>query len=202
MATFKLTAPSVFREATTVKAYPASNWPAGTLPSGAPVGSQTASATVTNSIAEFTGLTEGTRYFAAAEVDGAYRYIGFIVPSRPGAELLKVGDLGASGEANKALKADDPAVNNARQASEEVASANPMAVSRNSTLIKVSGTAEIKKITATAAGHVIVLVFLSTAKLVDGENLKLKEAFTATADDTVTLICDGVNWFEIGRSVN
>jgi len=68
---------------------------------------------------------------------------------------------------------------------------------------KVTGTAEIKKIKAAAAGSILVLIFTSTAKLIDGENLKLKESFvTITADDTVTLVCDGTNWYEISRSVN
>ena len=40
---------------------------------------------------------------------------------------------------------------------------------------KVTGSAEIKKIKAAAAGSILVLIFTAGAKMVDGENLKLKE---------------------------
>ncbi|MBS1863009.1 MAG: hypothetical protein JSS68_15010 [Actinobacteria bacterium] len=84
----------------------------------------------------------------------------------------------------------------------ELASTNSFAVGRGRNLVKVTGTEEIKKITATYPGHVVTLIFASTAKMVDGENLKLKEGFTATADDTMQLVCDGTNWYELSRSVN
>lgn len=88
------------------------------------------------------------------------------------------------------------------KASETVASANTITVKQGIRLVKITGTAEIKKINATYDGHMIVLKFAEGAKMVDGENLKLKEGMTATADDTITLVCDGVNWYEIGRSGN
>ena len=67
---------------------------------------------------------------------------------------------------------------------------------------KISGTAEIKKVKVAAAGTLLTMIFTSTAKVVDGENLKLASTFTATADDTLTLVCDGANWYETGRSAN
>lgn len=79
---------------------------------------------------------------------------------------------------------------------EEKASANTMTISRGVSVVKVTGTAEIKKINATIAGHVVTLIFASTAKIVDGENLKLIETKTASADETMQLVCDGTNWYQ------
>jgi Pectate lyase superfamily protein len=64
------------------------------------------------------------------------------------------------------------------------------------TVIKVTGVAEVKKITATRPNHMLAVVFTSTAKLVDGENLKLIETKTGSADDVILLVCDGTNWFQ------
>lgn len=85
---------------------------------------------------------------------------------------------------------------------EEVASAKTMTISSGVSLVKVSGTSEIKKVNATVAGHLVVFKFASTAKVLDGENLKLVSEFKATSDDTLTLICDGTNWYEVARSAN
>ena len=83
-----------------------------------------------------------------------------------------------------------------------VASANEITLGTARSSFKLTGTAEVKKIKATYAEHEVTLITTSEAKLIDGENLKLKEAFNGTADDTITLVCDGTNWFEKGRSVN
>jgi hypothetical protein len=71
------------------------------------------------------------------------------------------------------------------------------------TYCAISGTATIDTITAVAVGKMLVLKFNSTAALSDGVgNLRLSAAFTGSADDTVTLVCDGTNWLECARSVN
>lgn len=64
---------------TTVKAYLASHWSPNLLPpSGAPIGASAAEAVVSaaGDIA-FTGLEENTKYFAAAQVGGVWRYVSF-----------------------------------------------------------------------------------------------------------------------------
>jgi hypothetical protein len=172
MASFTLTS-QVFPNTTVVKAYPRSNWPTPELPSGAPVGSSSAEATMTNNTLTFTGLVQGTKYWAVAEVGGVYRYVRF-----------------TAGE-------DSTARSSLRMALEEVASANTISPSTAATLILVTGTTEVKKITATVAGHLIVLKFASTAKLVKGENLKIPANVEPTADDCLTLVCDGVNWYQV-----
>jgi len=75
-ASFKLSG-STFPDGTTVKAYPASNWPTPAQPSGAPIGTAAAEGTVSGSAVTFSGLTAGVAYWAAAKVGTTYRYVGF-----------------------------------------------------------------------------------------------------------------------------
>ena len=70
-------------------------------------------------------------------------------------------------------------------------------------IITITGTNTITSITATKqTGKIKRLVFASTAGLTDGSNLKLAGDFAGSADDVVTLLCDGTNWTEISRSAN
>jgi hypothetical protein len=52
------------------------------------------------------------------------------------------------------------------------------------------------------SGHVVTLIFAGILTVTDGSNLKLASSYTTTADDTLTLACDGVSWYEVARSVN
>jgi hypothetical protein len=83
-----------------------------------------------------------------------------------------------------------------------IASANELTLTSNNRFFAISGTTEVKKIKATYAGHIVTLRFTSTAKIVDGENLKLAGSFEGAADRTITLACDATNWYETGRSTN
>ncbi|MDD4868678.1 MAG: glycosyl hydrolase family 28-related protein, partial [Mycobacterium sp.] len=56
---------------------------------------------------------------------------------------------------------------------QELASAATITPSAWADVLLITGTTEIKKITATRAGHVLILRWASTAKLVAGENLKI-----------------------------
>jgi polygalacturonase len=72
-------------------------------------------------------------------------------------------------------------------------------------VVTVSGTAAITSITGGFAGQRLFLVFSGTAAaagLTDGSNLKLAGDFAYTPDDGISLVCDGTNWYETGRSVN
>lgn len=52
-------------------------------------------------------------------------------------------------------------------------------------------------------GQRIVLIFQdANTTVAETGNIKLSAAFTSTADDTMELIFDGTNWFELTRSVN
>ncbi len=68
----------------------------------------------------------------------------------------------------------------------------------------VTGTTGITSITSTSfqSGVMITLIFDGALTVTDGGNLKLAGNFTTTADDTLTLIYDGINWYECCRSVN
>lgn len=83
----------------------------------------------------------------------------------------------------------------------EVASANTLTLP-NGRVVKVTGTTEIKKITAGAKGKVVTLIFAGSLTVKDGENLKLSADFAATADDAITLVSDGTNWYETGKAAN
>lgn len=68
--------------------------------------------------------------------------------------------------------------------------------------VQLTGTDSVTSITASYPGRTVKLINASTAKLVDGSNLKLAGDGPNSADDTITIVCDGTNWIETGRSVN
>jgi hypothetical protein len=83
-----------------------------------------------------------------------------------------------------------------------VASAATIAVPPGCELLTVTGTTSITSVTAGYAGQRVTLVFSGALTVTDGSNLKLAGNLVTTGDDTVTLVCDGTNWFETSRSVN
>jgi hypothetical protein len=83
-----------------------------------------------------------------------------------------------------------------------VASAATTTLPLGGDVITVTGTTTITGITASWSGRRVTLVMTSTAQITDGSNLKIAGNFTGAADRTITLVSDGVNWFEAGRSPN
>jgi hypothetical protein len=72
-------------------------------------------------------------------------------------------------------------------------------------IIKVSGVATITSITAGEAGQQVTVIFTGTAAsvgLTDGSNLKIAGNLVYKPNDTITLVCDGTDWFETARSLN
>jgi Pectate lyase superfamily protein len=69
-------------------------------------------------------------------------------------------------------------------------------------LVQVTGGTTITQIDPHEASYVMTLVFTGALTVTDGGNLKLAGNLTTTADDTLTLVSDGTNWFEVSRSVN
>jgi parallel beta-helix repeat protein len=66
--------------------------------------------------------------------------------------------------------------------------------------IGITGTTNITSITASYLGRSVVLrSTFYTGTIVKGSNLKLASDFVMTSDDTLSLMCDGVNWYETGR---
>ena len=72
----------------------------------------------------------------------------------------------------------------------------------NLAVVEVTGTTNITSITAGAAGRRVSLIFRGVLTFTDGSNLKLNGNFVTSADDTITLVSDGTNWYEAGRSAN
>jgi len=88
--------------------------------------------------------------------------------------------------------------------SANVASATTTALGTGN-LFHITGTTTITTVnTCDAAnnGRLLTLIFDGILTFTDGNNLKLAGNFVTTADDAIQLICDGVNWYEISRSVN
>jgi hypothetical protein len=69
-------------------------------------------------------------------------------------------------------------------------------------LVNVTGTTTITSVTAGQPQQVVTLKFAGVLTFTDGSNLKLNGNFTTSADDTITLVCDGTSWFEVARSAN
>lgn len=89
---------------------------------------------------------------------------------------------------------------------------NPPTVASAATLtlpaidsVLISGnTGPVTAITALPPDTVISMKFASTPTITAGASIKLAGGanFVATADDTLTLMCDGTNWWQVGSSVN
>lgn len=83
-----------------------------------------------------------------------------------------------------------------------VASAASVTLPATNDFIFVSGAVAIISIAATVPGRRVTLRFTDAVPggLVDGSNLKLAATFTPTQNDTISLACDGTDWYEITRS--
>lgn len=87
----------------------------------------------------------------------------------------------------------------------DTASATTITAS-NCSVVTITGSTTITAInqcnSANKARRLVVLCGTATAQITDGANLKLAGNFTCTADDSISLVCDGTNWYETSRSAN
>lgn len=84
-----------------------------------------------------------------------------------------------------------------------VASASTIHLPPGGDVFVISGTTSIGTILTTGwVGRTVRLIFQGALTVTDGSNLKLNGNFVTTADDTLTLTCDGTNWYEVARSAN
>jgi len=87
-----------------------------------------------------------------------------------------------------------------------VASAATLALPTALNVVSVSGTTNITYITPNGhSGKSITLFFQGALTVVRGSNIILNSSlgdFVTTANDTLTLVCDGTTWWEVSRSVN
>lgn len=85
----------------------------------------------------------------------------------------------------------------------QIASASTISIPTAHDVVTVTGTTGITSVNAAGhTGHVVTLIFADAVAVTDGSNLKLAGNFTSSADDTLTLACDGTNWHEVARSAN
>lgn len=84
----------------------------------------------------------------------------------------------------------------------DVASAATITPTGN--VFHVTGTTTITSVSATGleAGTRITIIFDGILTFTDGSNLVLAGNFVTTANDTITLVYDGTNWYEIARAIN
>jgi hypothetical protein len=91
---------------------------------------------------------------------------------------------------------------NKTDGSTDVASAATVTLGWHSDYFNVTGTTTITSVAASWAGRVVTLKFAGILTFTDGSNLKINGDFVTSADDTLTLVCDGTNWYEVTRSAN
>jgi hypothetical protein len=69
--------------------------------------------------------------------------------------------------------------------------------------VLISGTTGITSIFAGLnEGRRVTLIFQDILTVTDGGNLKLNGNFVSAANATLTVTCDGTNWYEVSRSAN
>ncbi|QGZ13160.1 tail fiber protein [Alteromonas phage XX1924] len=88
---------------------------------------------------------------------------------------------------------------------ESVASESTVFLNQERGVFKVTGVSTISNIqnVLAYAGEKITLIFDSTASVNNLGNVKLSSSpFSATSGDTLTLVSDGLSWYEVSRSVN
>lgn len=92
--------------------------------------------------------------------------------------------------------------NNITGTSSTVASTATLTLPVDKDFFIISGTNNITDITASWAGREVTLMFQAALTVVDGGNLKIAGNFVTSADDTISLVCDGTSWVEKSRAAN
>jgi len=108
-------------------------------------------------------------------------------------------DLGTTSVFWSAIYADQAVF---QKGADVASAASSFTLGTDGTFFDITGTTGIDSIAASTAGRIVILQFDSTPTVTDGGNLKMAGNLVATADDILILVSDGVDWFEISRSVN
>lgn len=84
-----------------------------------------------------------------------------------------------------------------------VASASSISLPSVANVVRISGTTTINTITPSGqVGKIVTLVFVDGCTVVRGSNILISSNFTATPNDTLTIITDGNLWYEVARAIN
>ena len=92
--------------------------------------------------------------------------------------------------------------NNSTDKSISVVATNNLILPIIGELFNITGTTDIWAIVYSYVGRKVTLKFTGITNVSDNSNLKLSSIFATSADDTLSLFCDGVNWIETSRSAN
>ena len=88
-----------------------------------------------------------------------------------------------------------------------VASGTAITLGNDGNLFTVTGTTTVTTTVAKPAGTRVCIIFSGTLTFTDddtpgADKMRLAGNFSTTANDTICMVSDGTNWFEISRSVN
>ena len=81
-----------------------------------------------------------------------------------------------------------------------IASAATITLPADGELFTITGATSITSVVASWRGRRVTFVSSGALTFTDGSNLKLAGNYSMSADDTITLVCDGANWYEVARS--
>lgn len=114
-----------------------------------------------------------------------------------------VADIALSGTTGNIRYGRANTVNIISDTPPSVASVAALTLPPSGDTIAVTGTTNITSIAATgSARRVVTLNFASALTVVDASNLVLNGNLVTATNTTLTLYCNGTNWYEIARSVN
>lgn len=79
-----------------------------------------------------------------------------------------------------------------------LSSADTITLPAERDMIRITGTTAITSIAAAATGSIKTLIFTSAGVVVtNGNNISIPGNYTSTAEGTLTIRCDGTNWYKI-----
>lgn len=132
------------------------------------------------------------------------RYGVFITPTSD--EVIIIGlnlQYNTTGGINLGARADNIVIKDCLDVSTSrvVASESTLLTPATGTIIEVTGTTDIGNIHRVEADRFLVLKFDDILNVLDTGNIVLGSAFTSAAGSTLTLVCDGTDWYEVSRTV-
>lgn len=88
-----------------------------------------------------------------------------------------------------------------------MASAGTLTIPVKAEVIEITGTTNVTDMAVISAGQNlkgkrVTLIFQDILTFTAGNKLKIAGNFVTSADDTITIACNGSNWYEVARSVN
>lgn len=141
-----------------------------------------------------------------ADPASAYAEIVFATAAAPatavyGVPFVKIATGSPSGPPATVYHFDDLSMRFlTERATPSVESAATVTLPEGADFVKVTGTTDITSITASWAGRVVQLHFADVLTFTNGSNLKIAGDLVTAADAMIEIVCDGTDWYEIGRS--